>query len=107
MDTIFDTRFKAGGRGFEIAFLLLLFWGCASDKASRRGTDYVPDASYHLLMAEIALERSEYLVAVKEYLRAAEASTDSNVARRSTEFALSKEILTSLRLEGVPGALVH
>ena len=89
MDTIFDTRFKAGGRGFEIAFLLLLFWGCASDKASRRGTDYVPDASYHLLMAEIALERSEHLVAVKEYLRAAEESADPNVARRSTEFAFN------------------
>lgn len=89
MNTIFDTRFKARGRGFATAFLLLLFWGCTSDTASRRGIDYVPDASYHLLMAEIALERSEYLVTAQEYLRAAEESADPDVARRSTEFAFN------------------
>jgi tetratricopeptide (TPR) repeat protein len=69
--------------------MLLLLWGCAGDTTSRRDTNYEPDASYHLLMAEIALERSEYLVAAQEYLHAAEGSADLEVARRSTEFAFN------------------
>lgn len=48
---------------------------------------YVPDASYHLLMAEIALQRKAYLVTAEEYLKAAQQSADPELARRSTEFA--------------------
>ncbi len=89
MNKILDTSFTARGRGLALALTLLLVWGCAGDTATRRGSNYVPDASYHLLMAEIALERSEYLIAAQEYLRAAEESADPEVARRSTEFAFN------------------
>ena len=89
MNRIFNTRFKARGFGLAFALLLLMLWGCTSDTASRQGANYEPDASYHLLMAEIALERSEYLIAAREYLLAAEESADPEVARRSTEFAFN------------------
>ncbi len=38
-------------------------------------------------MAEIALQRGEYLVAVQEYLKLAQKSTDPEFARRATELA--------------------
>ncbi|MEE8281827.1 MAG: tetratricopeptide repeat protein [Gammaproteobacteria bacterium] len=87
MNRIFDTRFQA--RGIPLALTLMLLWGCAGNTGSRQNTNYEPDASYHLLMAEIALERSEFLIAAREYLRAAEESADLEVARRSTEFAFN------------------
>ncbi len=87
MNRIFDTRFQA--RGIPLALTLMLLWGCAGNTGSRQSANYEPDASYHLLMAEIALERSEFLVAAQEYLRAAEESADPEVARRSTEFAFN------------------
>ncbi len=87
MNRIFDTRFQA--RGIPLALTLMLLWGCAGNTGSRQSANYEPDASYHLLMAEIALERSEFLVAAREYLRAAEESADPEVARRSTEFAFN------------------
>jgi len=62
--------------------------GCAS-KSTREPAvvEYIPDASYYLLMAEIALQRKEYLTAAEEYLNAAGQSTDPALASRSTEFA--------------------
>ncbi len=51
------------------------------------GPGYVPDASYHLVMAEIAIQRDQYLTAAQEYLTAAEQSDESATARRATEFA--------------------
>ncbi|MEE9510740.1 MAG: hypothetical protein V3V79_01385, partial [Gammaproteobacteria bacterium] len=87
MNRIFDTRFQA--RGIPLALTLMLLWGCAGNTGSRQSANYEPDASYHLLMAEIALERSEFLIAAREYLRAAEESADLEVARRSTEFAFN------------------
>ncbi len=60
--------------------------GATSDVAMPNDV-YVPDASYHLLMAEIALQRKAYLVTAEEYLKAAQQSADPELARRSTEFA--------------------
>lgn len=76
----------------RLSILLVAFLcGCASGPApSARGepvADYVPDASYYLLMAEIALQRKAYLVAAREYLNAAEYSADAELAQRATEFA--------------------
>jgi len=48
---------------------------------------YVPDASYYLLMAEIAVQRKAYLTAVEQYQNAAALSDDSELARRAMEFA--------------------
>jgi len=69
-----------------------LVWGlagCASTQPDVAAPEviFVPDAGYHLLMAEIALQRKAYLVTAEEYLNAAQQSTDSELARRSTEFA--------------------
>ena len=48
---------------------------------------YIPDANYYLLMAEIALQRKEFLTAAEQYLNAALLSEDAESARRATEFA--------------------
>ena len=48
---------------------------------------YIPDASYYLLMAEIALQRKTYLVAAEQYLNAAVQGNDPELAKRATEFA--------------------
>jgi len=48
---------------------------------------YIPDASYYLLMAEIAAQRKEYLTAAEQYLNTALLSDDAELARRATEFA--------------------
>jgi len=48
---------------------------------------YIPDASYYLLMAEIALQRKAFLTAAEQYLNASVQSTDPELARRATEFA--------------------
>jgi len=62
--------------------------GCARTvREEPAGVNYVPDAGYHLLMAEIALQRGAYLVAAQEYLTAAERSRDSTTARRATEYS--------------------
>ncbi len=45
------------------------------------------DASAHVLQAEIALSRGEYLRAAREYRKAAEAGSDVQHARRATEVA--------------------
>ncbi|MDJ0927567.1 MAG: tetratricopeptide repeat protein [Gammaproteobacteria bacterium] len=68
--------------------LTALLGGCSQpvqeDAAAPR---YVPNESYHLMMAEIAIQRGMYLTAAQEYLTAAERSKDSATARRATEFA--------------------
>lgn len=50
------------------------------------GPDYIPDAGYYLLMAEIAVQRKEFLTAAEEYSNAAGQSADPKIARRATEF---------------------
>ncbi|MDJ0701507.1 MAG: tetratricopeptide repeat protein [Woeseiaceae bacterium] len=47
----------------------------------------IGDASAHVLQAEIALSRGDYLVAAKEYRKAAETGSDVQHARRATEVA--------------------
>ena len=70
-----------------LAGLLLVLAGCAGTmREPPPSVNYVPDASYHLLMAEIALQRGVYRTAAQEYLTAAEQSQDVAVARRATEF---------------------
>jgi tetratricopeptide (TPR) repeat protein len=62
--------------------------GCAAaPQDSAPDVQYLPGADYHLLMAEIALERGEYLTVAQEYLSAADQSSDPEIARRATEYA--------------------
>lgn len=73
-----------------ITAALALLGACASSPrqpAEQAVEEYVPDANYHLLMAEIALQRNAYLVAAEEYLNAAELTPDAELAQRATEFA--------------------
>lgn len=49
--------------------------------------DYVPDAGYHMLMGEIAIQRGDYYVTAQEYLAAAQISDDAQIAQRATEYA--------------------
>lgn len=59
------------------------------------------DASAHVLQAEIALSRGEYLRAVEEYLKAAEAGNDVDHARRATlvadSFGFDEEALLAAK----------
>ncbi len=47
------------------------------------------EASAHILQAEIALQRSEYLAAATEYRKAAELSTSVELARKATRLGFS------------------
>jgi tetratricopeptide (TPR) repeat protein len=74
--------------------LLLLLAACAAPDSRPVGPeDLAPDfgrpgeAGYHLLMAEIALQRDLPELAATEYLRAARASEDPSVAERATLIA--------------------
>jgi tetratricopeptide (TPR) repeat protein len=67
---------------------LLVGVGWAAESSTSGSPDYIPDASYYLLMAEIAIQRKEYLTAAEEYSNAAAQSTDPELASRATEFAL-------------------
>jgi tetratricopeptide (TPR) repeat protein len=51
------------------------------------GVNYIPDASYYLMMAEIALQEKQYLTVAQEYLNATQQSSDPELASRSTQFA--------------------
>ena len=59
------------------------------------------DASVHLLAAESALERMDYLAASREFRRAAELSDDVNVATRATAatsmFGFDEDALVAAR----------
>lgn len=74
----------------SLILALVLVAGCASlpsEQPDAPADDYVPDANYYLLMAEIALQRKAYLVSAREYLNAAQQSADPELAQRATEFA--------------------
>jgi tetratricopeptide (TPR) repeat protein len=76
--------------GFAIAIFAVVLAGCGgSVRDEAPVVTYIPDSGYYLMMAEIALERKEYLVAAEEYLNAAQLSDDIDVARRTTEFAMN------------------
>ncbi|MBT8442914.1 MAG: tetratricopeptide repeat protein [Gammaproteobacteria bacterium] len=77
-------------RKVSAGLLIVLLSACASAPQQQSGepaSDYRPDASYSMLMAEIALQRKAYLVTAQEYLNAAEQSADPEFAQRATEFA--------------------
>jgi tetratricopeptide (TPR) repeat protein len=79
--------FRAPPKAGLLAFCLLL-GGCAGTmREDSAPVNYVPDASYHLLMAEIALQRGEHKTAVEEYLATAARGKDPEAARRATEYA--------------------
>ncbi|HUO82040.1 MAG TPA: tetratricopeptide repeat protein [Gammaproteobacteria bacterium] len=68
--------------------------GCAAEREARIGTlepvvfdtvESAPEADYHILVAEIALQRGEYDVAAMEYAAAARLSNDVDLAMRATE----------------------
>ena len=69
-------------------FLVSLLAGCAGS-ANRDGASPVANQ----LMAEIALQRGQYLVAVQEYLILAEQSDDPEYARRATELAYEYDFI--------------
>jgi tetratricopeptide (TPR) repeat protein len=79
---------------FFIPLALLLLAACAAPVPERAEPDELaPDfgqpgeVGYHLLMAEIALQRDMPDLAATEYLRAARASEDPEVAARATRIA--------------------
>ena len=72
--------------------VLLMLAACASPGPATTDPDELaPDfgspgeAGYHLLMAEIALQRDRPALAATEYLRAARASEDPEIAARATQ----------------------
>ena len=74
-----------------IPLVLVLLAACATPGPDAPDTDELaPDfgrpgeAGYHLLMAEIALQRDRPALAATEYLRAARASDDPEIASRAT-----------------------
>jgi tetratricopeptide (TPR) repeat protein len=70
------------------AVIAAILGGCAAaSQDSAPDVQYLPGADYHLLMAEIALERGEYLTVAQEYLSAADQSSDPEIARRAAEYA--------------------
>jgi len=91
-------------RAFKLrtVFFVLLLTGCAATppqstvppagpggdpRVSPATGGYAADASYYLLMAEIALQRRAWLVTAREYQNAAGLSNDPELAQRATEFA--------------------
>jgi tetratricopeptide (TPR) repeat protein len=77
-----------------IPFILLLLAACATTGPEIEDpNELAPDfgrpgeAGYHLLMAEIALQRELPALAATEYLRAARASGDAEIAGRATRIA--------------------
>lgn len=71
-----------------LAVALLTVGGCGGTMREASGpVNYMPGASYHLLMAEIAAQRGEHETAVEEYLATADRGGDPEAARRATEYA--------------------
>lgn len=74
---------------------LLSLGGCATTATETAREAPIPEgfetragaASYHLLLAEMALQKDLYDVAADEYLSAARYSDDDSVARKATEVA--------------------
>jgi tetratricopeptide (TPR) repeat protein len=64
----------------------LVLAGCAGNGGAAGGKASSPVE--HQLMAEIALQRGQYVVAVQEYLSLAQQSANPDHARRATELAL-------------------
>jgi tetratricopeptide (TPR) repeat protein len=83
---------------FIAAVAAVLLYGCATQQSNSptvdsTGVDELPfispagEASYHVLMAEIALERGEWTVGAAEYRQAAALSDDPDIAQRAARVA--------------------
>ena len=74
------------GRLFRknLNLLVLLLAGCASPSPV---PDYTRSPIEYQLMAEIALQRGDYLVSAQQYLKLAQESRDPEFAQRATELA--------------------
>jgi tetratricopeptide (TPR) repeat protein len=90
-----------------IPLALMLLAACAAPGPESTDPDELApdfgqpgDAGYHLLMAEIALQRDLPALAATEYLRAARASDDPSVAERATRIAVA----FGTRAEGLEAA---
>jgi tetratricopeptide (TPR) repeat protein len=70
---------------FSLLICGLLAAGCSTSPASRDDTAATDatDADYHILLAEIALQRQQYPVAASEYTRAVRLSDDPELAERA------------------------
>jgi tetratricopeptide (TPR) repeat protein len=71
------------------AVLLLLAMIPAAAPVAFAQDDEVDEAKAHVLQAEMALQRDDYLVAAREYRKAAELSDDVGTARQATLVAYS------------------
>ncbi len=71
-----------------LVMLLAILGACATaPRGSAPESNYIPDANYYLLMAEIAVQRKVWFTAAEQYLNAAEQSDDPELAQRAAEFA--------------------
>lgn len=68
---------------------LLILLSSLSLSVSHAGDESSSEASAHILQAEIALERNEYLTAATEYRKAAEQSDSVELARKATRLGFS------------------
>lgn len=69
--------------------VLLILTTTLSLSLAHAGEDAPSDASAHILQAEIALQRDEYLTAATEYRKAAELSDSVELARKATRLGFS------------------
>jgi len=75
-------------RIFRLALALVALTALVACTARQGGAPYYAAGPVeNQLMAEIALQRGEYLVSVQQYLSLAQKSADPDVARRATELA--------------------
>jgi tetratricopeptide (TPR) repeat protein len=78
--------FRGAALALAVAVVLA---GCAGGgrQATHEEPPYIPGSGYHLMMAEIAIQRGSYGTAAEEYLNAAERSDDPELSQRAAEFA--------------------
>jgi tetratricopeptide (TPR) repeat protein len=71
-----------------LSLTALVASGCASKMGDEApSVNYIPDASYYLMMAEIALQKKQFRTAAEEYSNATQQSDDPELARRAAQFA--------------------
>ena len=71
------------------AILLVLAWIPLASSVALADDEGSGSASAHILQAEIALQRDDYLAAASEYRKAAELSDDAAIAQQATRIAYS------------------
>jgi tetratricopeptide (TPR) repeat protein len=70
---------------FSLLLAILAATGCAqtADRADPSGATEPADADYHVLMAEIALQRHQFATAASEYYQALSGNEDAELAARA------------------------